>query len=340
MKPLGDMHHPAYWNSMQPIAVARHAMNTRFEVLLYGGDVPALRAAAEAALDEVARLESQISPFRPDSEISRANREAARQPVRVSANVFALLERAQTLAQESGGLFDPTVGPLLDGWRTADRLGRNLNTDELQRALEKVGMDKVELRKGNHTVRFAAAGMALDMGAIGKGWAIDCAVEVLRENGVRAAFLHGGTSSAHGFGKSPDALPWKVAVTDPRQAQRTSEAQGEFLTSIILQDESLGISAARARDNPIRHHRPAHVLDPRTGDPASDTLLAAVITGSATDADALSTALLVGGRGCIEKLAARRPDSFFLLATEPPDHARPVLLTRGHDRAGQGPTQG
>ena len=94
------------------VAVARAAMNTRFEILLQGGDPVALRAAGEEALDEIERLEAQLSLFRPTSEIARLNRDAAHGPVRVSPNVFRLLAQAAALSAATGGAFDPSIGPL------------------------------------------------------------------------------------------------------------------------------------------------------------------------------------------------------------------------------------
>lgn len=317
------------------VAVARHAMHTRFEALVHGEDAASLRAVAEAALEEVVRLESQISPFRPDSEISNVNREAARRPVRVSPNVFSLLERARSLARESGGTFDPTIGPVLQFWRRMTSPGRAPTSADIESLLKMVGMEKVELRKTDRTVRFAVEGMALDLGAIGKGFAIDCAVDVLRENGVKIAFVHGGTSSAHGFGAPPDAVSWRVAITDPRQTVAPVESQPDLLMEIALHNESLSVSAVRAivdqpRDNPV-----AHVLDPRTGRPATKARLAVAVTESAADADAFSTALLVGGHDCLERLATLRTGSSFWLAIQEAGQTGLQLLHRGRTRTGQ-----
>ncbi|MCX8108693.1 MAG: FAD:protein FMN transferase, partial [Verrucomicrobiae bacterium] len=177
---------------MRSITAARCLMNTKFEVLVYCEDEPAALAAAEAALDEIAKVERQISRFRPDSEISHVNREAATRPVRVSPTVFDLLERIQRLVPETDGLFDPTITPLLELWQKKALAGQTPSPTELDLVTHKVGIHKVELSRATRTVRFTVPGMALDLSGIGKGYALDVAANLLAENGVGAAFIHGG----------------------------------------------------------------------------------------------------------------------------------------------------
>ena len=299
---------------MQSIAAARRAMNTRFEIVAHGENEPALRAAAEAALDEIERLERQISRHRPDSEIALVNREAWRRPVRVSPNVFELLERARLLWHESGGAFDPTILPLLECWRTAALEGRTPANAELERARKSVGMDKVELQEATRTVRFAVPEMALDLGAIGKGYAIDCAVEVMRENNVTSAFIHGGTSSAHGIGCPPDQGGWRVGISNPTRPAPRAELDAGFVAEIMLHDQSLGVSAVPGLDGKSDLGGMARIVNPLTAKPDVTAVLAAVVAKSATDADALSTALLAGAKECFKKLSMMRPGCSFLLA--------------------------
>lgn len=310
-------------------------MNTRFEIVAHGENEPVLRAAMEAALDEIERLERQISRHRPDSEIALVNRDACRRPVRVSQNVFDLLEHARLLWHESGGVFDPTVWPLLECWRKAALEGKTPVEAELERARKSVGMDKVELDTATRTVRFDVPGVALDLGAIGKGYALDCAVDVLRENNVTSAFIHGGTSSAHGIGCPPDQRGWKVGISNPMAPAPGSKSDAGFVAEITLHDQSLGVSAVPGLDGKSDPGQITRVVNPLTAEPNMIAVLAAVVAKSATDADALSTALLAGGEVCFKRLSSMKPGWSFLLACRVPGDQSLQMFRSGHAFSGQ-----
>ena len=188
---------------MLTVTLARHAMATRFELVLHGSDIAALRAAGEEALDEITRLEEELSYFRASSQIFRLNQEAAHRAVRVSPWLFRLLQHARQLSVESGGTFDITVAPLMRCWGFYTREGRVPDAEALAAARACVGMNLVELNEADLTVSFARDGVQLDLGSIGKGFAVERAGELLREAGVTSALLHGGTST--GNGRAPNS---------------------------------------------------------------------------------------------------------------------------------------
>src|SRR5258705_5410807 len=290
---------------MPSVRRRRHAMATRFEIVLHGGDPVALRAAGEEALDEIDRLEAQLSLYRNTSEIAHLNARAGRQAVRVTPSLFALLQQAKQLHQESGGAFDITIGPLVRCWGFMGGGGHSPSPDELAEARSRVGMDLVQLRPEDFTVQFAREGVMLDLGAIGKGYAIERAVEVLRQAGVASALLHGGTSTVYALGKPPEAVAWKVAVENPQTQQ--PDGSPSTLAAIPLKDEALSVSAVWGKSFEEKGKTFGHVIDPRSGEPAKAALLAAVVLPSATATDALSTALLTlgsEGHGRIAKLRA------------------------------------
>jgi thiamine biosynthesis lipoprotein len=290
---------------METIALARNAMATRFEILLHGENAAALRAAGEEALDEIGRLESQLSLYQPTSEIAHVNARAAREPVRVSPNVFHLLEQARRLHRETGGAFDISIAPLVRCWGFMGGTGKMPETAEVEAARALVGMSQVELNAENFSVRFARAGVMLDLGAIGKGYAVERVAGWLREAGVTSALLHGGTSTIYGLGHPPDAEAWSVALEYPQL--EGVEAAAEQLAIVSLRDEALSVSAVWGRSFQAGGKTLGHVLDPRTGQPVAGALLAAVALPSATETDALSTALLIAGEAGYEQIAALRP---------------------------------
>jgi len=196
-----------------PVRVARHAMATRFEVLLQGERPGALRAAGEEALDEIERLENLLSLYRPHSDIARINSAPAGCPVRVAPETFRLLERSRDLTEQTLGAFDITAGPLVRAWGFHGGAGHPPDPGQWAQARETAGWSRVILDPSEGTVRFAGNRPGLlDLGAIGKGYALDRAAEILREAGVSSALLHGGTSTVVALGAPPDTAGWPLAL--------------------------------------------------------------------------------------------------------------------------------
>lgn len=295
---------------IETVQAAVEAMATRFEILLYGSHRPLLQAAAEEALAEVARLEARLSLFRPDSEIARINRLAATQPVRILPEIWLLLDRTVALSEATGGAFDITVAPLMACWGFMGGTGRSPTMQALEEAKARVGVHHLELSRSNWSVRFRRPGMKLDLGGVGKGYAIEQAVQLLREAGIRSGLIHGGTSTAYGLGQPPDGSAWQVAIEPPPELR---EAGAAPLAIVSLRNEALSVSAVWGKMFTDEQGTHGHVIDPRTGRPASDAVLAAVVTESPTDADALSTALLVLGEPGLARLRDRWPSLRALL---------------------------
>jgi len=311
------------------VRLARNAMATRFEILLPGEDVVSLRAAGEEALDEIERLEAQLSLFKPASEISRLNTRAAREPVRVTPAVFSLLQHAKRLTEQTGGAFDVTIAPLVRCWGFMGGAGQLPRPEELAAARESVGMHLVHLDPGQFTVRFERTGVMIDLGAIGKGYAIERAVDILREAGVDSALLHGGTSTVYGLGHPAEADDWKVEIPSPQRAALASAEQRSLscddtrelvprkpFATVSLCDASLSVSAVWGKCFTANGCTYGHIIDPRTGQPANRAVLSAVALDSATETDALSTALLTVGPDGHDQIAALRPGIRTLVAAD------------------------
>jgi thiamine biosynthesis lipoprotein len=296
----------------EPVTLARHAMATRFEIVLHGANPVALRAAGEEALDEIDRVEAQLSLYRDTSEIAHVNARAAHEAVRVTPPVFRLLEQARQLSKETTGAFDITIAPLVRCWGFMGGTGQMPSPEAVALAREKIGWQLVELDPVNVTVRFAREGVMLDLGAIGKGYAIERAADILRDDGVTSAILHGGTSTVHAIGCPPDADAWKVAIERPVEDPASPPP---LLATVPLKDESLSVSAVWGRSFQSGDKSYGHVIDPRTGQPVEAALLAAVVLPSATETDALSTALLTLGIDGLQSIAALRAGSRCLIVS-------------------------
>jgi thiamine biosynthesis lipoprotein len=292
-------------------------------LVLHGEDPIRLRSAGEQALDEIDRLEDQLSLYRAHSEIADLNRRAGRQAVKITPRLFNLLEHAKKLSAETEGAFDITIAPLVECWGFMDGTGRIPDDDTLAEARAKVGMDLVQLDKANSTVRFLHDGAMLDLGAIGKGYAVQEAAELLREAGITSALLHGGTSSIYAIGRPPEADAWMVAIENP------TAPNSPPIATIPLKDESLSVSAVWGKSFSSGGRTYGHVLDPRTGQPSSAGLLAAVVVPSATEADALSTALLILGPSGIQHIRQLRQPLRALVLSE--DQGRLSVTAHGID---------
>ena len=285
----------------QPVRLARPAMATRFEWVLWGQAPERLRAAGEEALDEVEGLESALSRYRGSSDIARVNAGAAVGPVRVSPGTFRLLERARSLSEVTDGAFDITVGGLLRAWGFVGGTGSRPSPEAVRQARDTSGWHRVRLDASEFSVTFDRPGVELDLGALGKGHALDRALELLIEAGVAHALLHGGTSSILTRGLAPDGRAWRVGLPGPRDF--APEATGllkppsapAVTHSVELHDESLSVSAVWGKSFTEGGEELGHVLDPRTGEPVRRARCAAVVGPEAAVSDALSTALLVLG---------------------------------------------
>ena len=314
---------------MHTVTLARHAMATRFELVLHGEDATALRAAGEEALDEIDRLENQLSLYRPGSEIAQLNARAAREPVRVTPPVFALLQQAKNISEETGGAFDITIAPLVRCWGFMGGNGRMPMPDEVATARAKTGMQQVLLDSQNCTVQFAREGVMLDLGAIGKGYAVGQAAEILRETGITSALIHGGTSTVYAIGHPPDGESWNVAIETP---PGMTVAPDTWPGAIPLRDEAMSVSAVWGRFFEKDGRMVGHVIDPRSGQPVNRALLTMVVLGSATETDAFSTALMVLGPDGHAAISKLRPGAKTLLVSD----ADGVFRTEIRDLPGGG----
>lgn len=264
------------------------AMGTVYSIVAYAPPSISLEDIVEQAFAEIDRLDALMSHYRPPSEICAINREAAAGPMPVSAELFALIEEALSLSAVTGGAFDVTVGPLMKAWGFFRRIGRVPSDDELAETRERTGYRQVSLDPEAKTIAFERPGMELDLGAIGKGYAVDRAATVLREHGVCNALISSGSSSIAALGAPPGERGWPIALCDPRNRRKTSRM-------LRLSNLSVSISGGYEQVFVMNGRAYTHLLDPRSGQPVHGMLMTAVIGASNALTDALSTALFVLG---------------------------------------------
>ncbi len=272
------------------LEASQDAMGTTFTVALYGEDRERLEAAADAAFAEVRRLERMLSNYRPGSELSRLNREAGERPVRVSDELFDLLAACVEYSRASEGTFDITVGPLMKVWGFYRGTGRLPSPEEVKAALAKVGYRRLLLDREQRTVRFTEPGVELDPGGIGKGYAVDRMVAILKEHGVHTALVSASGSSIYGLGAPPgDPEGWEVRIRHPRDETQTIE-------TLRLKNCSISTSGSYEKFFVAAGKTYSHIMDPRTGYPAEGVVSVSVVAPRTLDSEAWTKPFFILGR--------------------------------------------
>jgi thiamine biosynthesis lipoprotein len=294
------------------------AMACGFEIVL-PFETPDAMQAGQEAFDLLDALEDQLTVYRDTSEMCRVNRLAWKRPVRVEAGLFGLLAQAAQIHQESDGAFDVTAGALIKAWGFFRGPRRVPSEIERAEALARVGMRHVELDPTRRTVRFHRPGLEVNLGSIGKGYALDRMGDLLvRRRNLPAVLLHGGSSSVYARGDPHgDGKGWRVRIRHPWTPER-------FLAEVWLRDRSLGTSAATFQYLEHEGRKLGHILDPRTGWPASGVASVSVVAPTGAEADALSTAFYVGGLDVARRYCAAHPGVGAIVLPE--GSAHPVVV--------------
>jgi len=261
-------------------------MATTFEIAFPLGTPDAVEAG-EAALDEIDRIEDLLTVYRPTSAISQLNAGGRGQ---LDEATFALLQHCAALTQKTGGAFDIAIGTLIQAWGFFQRQGRVPNDGELAEAMHASGMKHVILDAERRFVKYFRESLKLNLGSIGKGYALDRAADVLKRDwGIRSALLSGSSSSVLAIGVPPSNVRgWPVSIVHPAQPERS-------LGTVWLCDAGFATSAATYQSFEYKGRTYGHVLDPRTGRPAEGMASASVLASTAAEADALSTAMFIAG---------------------------------------------
>ena len=272
----------------------RYVMGTVLEVTLCGAETTHRRRASETLFHTATRLDSLLTTYSANSPVSRLNAQAGQGPVTVPPEVTAILSLSVHYWQLTHRTFDITVGPLMALWRQTEHLP---SSAVLQETLARIGSDKIGLSPTG-SVTLSQADMALDLGGIGKGFALDHMVAELKDQRITQALLDFGQSSQWAVGRPPDASGWRLLLRQPG---------GQAAGLITLHNQALSVSGSLGQSVTVGGQRYGHVVDPRTGQPIQRDLLACVIAPSAAQAEALSKAFLILGESEGTALLERLP---------------------------------
>jgi thiamine biosynthesis lipoprotein len=279
--------------TLQMFHKQKYIMGTVFEVVLYDTSAEHADQAMDAALEEIVRLDWVMSDYKPDSELNKLNRTAHFQAQKVPPDLYRVMTESLRYSKLSDGKFDVTIAPLADRWKAVLR-GKPVPSAEEEQALRAcVGYEKVELIPPDQ-IEFHSPCMRIDLGSIGKGYAVDRAAEVLRVHGIKIALINAGGSTFYGMGAPPGSAGWLVHLRDPSQ---------KIDPQVTLCENT--VSTSEQTPKSLLGNEPAgHIIDPADGLPLKTSYALSVVATSGTASDALSTTLLlVGpekGKGLVE----------------------------------------
>ncbi|PIR00441.1 MAG: hypothetical protein COV66_06860 [Nitrospinae bacterium CG11_big_fil_rev_8_21_14_0_20_45_15] len=269
-------------------------MGTLVEIALKQSDAEKSRHAVDLAFDEIKRIENLFSSYLPDSEISRLNRNAGEGWETLSSETIEVLKRAQYWSEWSQGAFDITVGPAVALWKFDDDQPTLPSSEQIDLAVGLINYRDIQIKEGQ--ARLARKGMSVQLGAIGKGYAVDRAIKILQEEGISDAFINaGGDLKSIGM-RSPE-VAWKIGLQHPRYPDK-------MIGAFSLSKRAIATSGDYQKYFIQGGQRYHHILNPKTGRPAEESgvISATVLANSVMDADALATALFVMGPQALEKI--------------------------------------
>lgn len=274
---------------LQRFEFEKNLMGTMFRLVFYAHSTPLAQSEAEAAFARIAELDQVMSDYKEESELSRLCLKAGEGPVAISADLFQILQESQQWSRLTEGAFDCTVGPLTQLWRRSRRQHELPSPERLAQALNVTGFEKLILDPRLRTAQLLSRGMRLDLGAIGKGYAADEALRLLKRMGANRALVVAGGEMAAGA-PPPGKKGWKILIAPLTPSSHQSR---DFL---LLKHAAVSTSGDAEQFVEIQGQRYSHILDPKTGLGLKGRRSVSVIAPRGAVSDALSTALNVMGR--------------------------------------------
>ena len=289
-------------SAVEPFEAVEPHMGTLVRIKLYAVDSQQAKSAFRAAFDRISQLDQALSDYRPDSELNRICRAAAGQPVKAGPDLLRVLEASRQLAEETGGAFDVTLGPVIRLWRQARRDHRLPAAEALKDAAARSGFRKLHIDAAAGTVTLDQAGMQLDLGGIAKGYAADAALSVLAQSGIRSALV--AVSGDLAFGDPPPGENgWKIGAGDSTRV-------------VELRNAAVSTSGSEEQHLDIGGKRYSHIIDPSTDTGLTLPITVTIVAARGMDADSLATAVSVLGPERGMALVRRKPGVAALIVTQ------------------------
>jgi thiamine biosynthesis lipoprotein len=281
-------------------------MGTFANIIAVADDTRTAKFSIGAAYEALNRIESMMSTYDPDSQISQVNKNAHKEPVFVNPELLDVISTAVKYSEKTDGAFDITVGPVIDLWKKAEKKKKAPTKKQLEDARAKVGYKKIMFGPFGGTIKFAVKGMRLDLGGIAKGYAIDLAVKAMQQAGAKGGMVDVG-GDIRCFGAQPNGRDnWLVGLQDPA-------LENALLLVLKLNDMAVATSGDYQRFVVVEGQKHSHIIDPQTSSSADQLSSVTIIAAKAADADALATAVSVMGAQKGLALIESTPDTEAIL---------------------------
>ncbi len=303
-------------NTIDPVTGAfrfsHRSMATIYEIFIVHEDANYAQQAAHEAFCELDRLEQELSRFIENSDIARINKLPANLSLQLGPAAFECLQQSAHMHKETNGAFDITIGPLLKCWLNRDKSPRLPSEEELEQARQHSGFHLLQLNENARTITVKLSPVHVDLGGIGKGYAIDKLVELLRDWEIKTALIHGGTSSVFALGAPAGLKGWPVTLSSPNNKQ--------ILARLHLRNQALSGSGLQ---------KGQHIIDPRTARPVEGNLAAWACSPYAAATDALSTAFMILRPDEVEAYCMQNQDVLAMLVTGENNEGKDEVLYFG-----------
>ncbi len=263
-------------------------MGSRFDITVIAKDSAEGNKNIDLAVAEISRIEDLISSWNPNSQTSEINRNAGKNPIKVSHELYNLIERAISLSTLTDGAFDISYASMDKIWVFDGSVTQMPNTADIQSSVVKVGFQNIVLDSKTSTVFLKEEGMKIGFGAIGKGYAADKAKALLIEKGVTAGIIN-ASGDMNTWGKQSNGEPWKVAITNPMD-------KNKVFALLPITQGAVVTSGDYEKFVTLDGKRYSHIIDPRTGFPSTGIISVTVFAPKAELADALATSVFVMGK--------------------------------------------
>ena len=269
-------------------------MGTEINIIVVGNNRAIIRSAAQAGFRELSRIEDIMSAYKPDSELCSLNKTGERE---ASKELLYVINKARYISELSNGTFDITCKPLIDLWHNARKTNKVQDAQNILDVLSVIGYRDVSIK--NNNVKFNKAGIKIDLGALAKGYAVDMAINLIKDYDIKGALVDAG-GDIRAIGKREDGKLWEIGIKHPREGNR-------IIGLINLENSAVATSGDYERFFMLNGKRYSHIIDPRTGCPVDNQIVSvSVLSPDCLTCDSLATAVTVLGeeRGIelIEKL--------------------------------------
>ncbi|MBE7170816.1 MAG: FAD:protein FMN transferase [Williamsia sp.] len=283
-------------------------MGSRFDITIVAADTLSAEGGIDTVIGEITRIENLISDWNPATQISEVNRQAGTRPVKVDPEVFELTRRALRLSRITNGAFDISFAAMDRIWKFDGSMTRMPTPEAVKKSVEKVGYKNILLDSIHSTIFLKLSGMKIGFGALGEGYAADRCRDMMKGMGVPAGIVNGsGDMSA--WGSQPDGRDWNIGITDPLH-------KDELFAVVPLRQGSVTTSGSYEKFVVLNGKRYAHIINPKTGYPATGLASVTVFGPSAEGANGFSTSLMVLGPGAGLRLLAKYPAYSCIMVTD------------------------